>query len=61
MIRPARLKVGDRVFNGSLKGVVFYVDRENEKVQLVWDSVGGVDYLSFASPLWISLSSERQP
>ncbi len=48
-----KLKIGDRIHNGSFKGVV--QDADKEYVWLIWDGSRGMDRVHRTSPLLMFL------
>jgi len=53
-----KLKVGDRVGNGSFKGVVQHVDKEY--VWLAWNCTNGIDRVLHSSPLLLVLKVQKK-
>lgn len=50
---PAKLRPGERIFNGSLKGVV--MENQVDRIAIAWDCTGIVDVVGVHSPLWLFL------
>lgn len=56
LAQAVELKIGDRVYNGSLKGVVH--DADERAVTLIWDDRGGLDAVQRTSPLLRFINTE---
>lgn len=57
---PSKLKVGDRVGNGTaMRGVVTMAAKRGEYVRIAWTSARREDTLSVTSPLWLVLELEK--
>lgn len=55
-MNPEKLKVGDRVHNGTaIKGVVFNVFGSENWIELIWDDRKSTDILLPSSPFWMFL------
>lgn len=58
-IDPAKLKVGDKVYGGTMcKGVVDMATTEGNYVRVHWTHTKRPDILSRQSPLWAFLEIE---
>ncbi len=53
-----KMKKGDRIHNGSFKGVV--IDADQECVWLAWDCASGIDLVRRSSPLLLVVTVEKE-
>lgn len=52
-VAPQNAQLGDRVFNGSTKGVVAGVSNDNDCIMVLWTCASGVDVIGVSSPVWM--------